>query len=157
MSLPVPRSSSDLVRHKRPAQVVHHAAPERIPAVIYGKTQTDVLAELKRLSRGRTLAQTGTLRLITMGTRAGQYALPVEIIARPAPSRWRKRAKVTALVLGPAGVLFGLGWWSVATLGAAPFAALLVAILATLVMLVRSTGDRRPSVTVTTKTTVSVR
>jgi hypothetical protein len=152
---------SDLVRYKKPANMPARPV-QRLPATIYGQTRREVMAELGRRQKARSVASTGTLRLLTMGPRAGWYALPIEIIAAPVRSPWRKRAIVASWVGGTAAGLFGLGWWSVATLGAIPLAALLVGILVALVLLVRATSGSGSSssgggITVTTTTTVNIR
>lgn len=150
---------SDLVRYKKPANAPARPV-QRVPAMIYGQTRREVMADLGRRQKARTVASTGTLRLLTMGPRAGWYALPIEIIAAPVRSPWRKRAIVASWLGGTAAGLFGLGWWSVATLGAIPFAALLVGILVALILLVRKTSGSSSSgggITVTTTTTVNIR
>jgi hypothetical protein len=129
------------------------AAPQRVPAVIYGRTRREVLAEVNRRSRAHTLAATGQLRLLTLGPRAGWYALPIEIIAGRGRTPWR-RIKLALGVATPLAALFGLGWWSVATLGAVPLLALLVAMLVSFLALVRKTQARPSTVTVTTTVTV---
>lgn len=130
---------SDLVRHKKSAQVVRYQPVERLPAVIYG-SRKEVMAEVRR--RKGQVVSTGQLRLLTQGRRAGQYALAVEIQAGAVPSPWVKRRKVAAGVGIPLAVLFGLGWWAAYTLGALPLLALLGAILLAFSVLVASTHGR---------------
>jgi hypothetical protein len=103
-----------------------------VPSGLVGKTPKDVLAELERRQRAGEIHAAGgpgSLRLITRGPQAGQYAIPVLLIREPRINPWPRRRRIASGIGAGLGVLLGLGWWAAATLGAAPFVIFLLAVL----------------------------
>jgi hypothetical protein len=152
---------SDLVRYKRPAEVVRarpvFPLPQRVETLVGSKDR--ILAEVARLKRDRTLADTGQLTEIKYGPEMGRYELKVVLIDRPAAPRWaRVCVGVGSVLLGLAAVLGSLAWvLSALTLPA--LAMFLGTVLAVFVawLKVAHGGGRTRGVTVTTSTTVTWR
>lgn len=135
----------------RPAQII----PSSEPVDLVASSRARVLAELKRGTRAGEYVRASPLRLVTTGRYAGSYAVTVGVLRNPRRAgspRWAKACVATGAALI---TLAGLGWWSLASLGAAPLLALLVAMLVSFIALVRHTQG--PRVTVTTTTTVTMR
>jgi hypothetical protein len=128
-----------------------------VPSGLVGPTAKAVLAELERRTALGEIHSAGgpkSLRLITRGPHAGQFGIPVLLIQSPRVNPWPKRRRVLGGVGAGLGVLLGLGWWAVATMGAAPFVIFLLAVLCTFGQRVYR---RHARVEVTVTTTARVR
>jgi len=128
-----------------------------VPTGLVGPTAKAVLAELERRTAAGEIATAGgpdSLRLITRGPHAGMYAIPVLLIQEPRINPWPRRRRVAGGVGLTIGALLGLGWWAVATMGAAPLAALLLLLLA---LFMRRVYRQHARVEVTVTTTATVR
>jgi len=104
-----------------------------VPSGLVGRTPAAVLAELERRMRAGEIAASGgadSLKLITRGPQAGQYAIPVLLIQEPRINPWPRRRRIGAWIGASLAALVGLGWWAAATMGAVPLAALLLLVLA---------------------------
>lgn len=98
---------------------------------VVGVSRKDALAELQRRQRAGLIHSAGEIHLITKGSRAGQYAIPVYLIQNPRPAPRRVPAwvwGVLAAVLIPAALLALLAW-VLAALSAASLALLLGTVL----------------------------
>lgn len=117
--------------------------------MIIGRTEKDVLAELRRRSlAGELHSAAPVISPITQGPHAGRYAVPVYLRAVETPARrpiWRKVAAASAGVL----LLAGLTGWLLSTLSGT---ALIILMIVALAMLVR-----RVQRTIITKTTMRAR
>lgn len=121
--------------------------------MIIGRTEKDVLAELRRRSlSGELHSAAPVISPITQGPHAGRYAVPVYLRAVETPRRrpiWRKAAAAGAGVL----LLAGLTGWALSTLSGT---ALVILMIVALIMLIRRV-QRTVTVTTTTTTRITVR
>lgn len=152
---------SDLVRYKRPAQVVRArplpVLPQRVETVVGSKRA--VLAEVARLKKTRELVDTGAFRLIEYGPQMGLFELRVVLRQAPERPRWTRIAlAIGSVLMGLSGVLLSLVWL-LASMTPAALAMFLVAILVAFLgwLRLKYGGGRTRGVTVTTVTRVEVR
>jgi hypothetical protein len=128
-------------------------------AAILGPTRREALARLEQeRAAGRILGRPGQLTLITQGPAAGQYAIPVYVIApaEPAPARvprWVMPMLAAAVPLGLAVLLV----WLLTALTAASLALFLAGVLAAFLGWLKVKYGRpaaRGKTTVTTTVTI---
>jgi hypothetical protein len=76
---------------------------------VIGRTRKEALAKLHTEQRAGRIHSAGDLHLITQGSRAGQYAIPVYLIVQPRPQRHRAPSWI-APVLALAALAASLAW-----------------------------------------------
>lgn len=126
-------------------------------AAITGRSRGEVLRRLHAEQRaGRIHSAGNELTLITHGPHAGEYAVPVLLIANPRPGspRWARVCIAVGGVLLALAVVVGLLAWLVTSLSGPALVACCVAAVAGLALRVRRA---HPRVRVTTTTTVEIR
>lgn len=126
---------------------------------IIGRTDREVMAKLKQQSLAGKIHSTGDLVLITKGTRAGQYAVPVWLIMRPTEAkaeipRWARICVVLGAALTAPAVFLLLLAWVLTTLSALSLVVFLSTVLAGFLAWVKVRHPAAPrGATVTTTVT----
>jgi hypothetical protein len=119
---------------------------------VIGRTRKEALAKLHTEQRAGRIHSAGDLHLITKGSRAGQYAIPVYLIVAPRPQRHRAPSWI-APALTLAVLAAALAWLLTALTATALALFLGAALLAFLGRLKFAHGRPARGATVTTTVT----
>lgn len=97
---------------------------------ITGRSKVEALDRLRREQIAGRVAAAGEVVLITAGQRAGEYAIPVQLIIQPGADRPRpRRLRNFLIVVGALSLLFASLAWLLSALSAPSLAAFLVTLL----------------------------
>lgn len=124
---------------------------------ITGRSKVEALDRLRREQIAGRVAAAGEVVLITAGQRAGEYAIPVQLIIQPGADRPRpRRLRIFLIVVGALTALFSSLAWLLSSLSAPSLAAFLVTLLLGFCVWVGVRHSRRPEASRTTSVTVNV-
>jgi hypothetical protein len=123
---------------------------------ITARSKVEVLDRLRREQIAGRVAAAGQVVLITQGQRAGEYAIPVQLIIQPGAEQPRpRRLKIFLAVVGALTVLFSSLAWLLSSLSGPSLAAFLVTLLIAFCVWVGARHGRRGNGR-TTSVTVNV-
>lgn len=113
---------------------------------VMGKSKVEALDRLRREQIAGRVAVAGEVVLLTKGTHAGEYAIPVQLIIQPgaAPQLLSRRLRPFLIVVGALTALFASLAWLLSSLSAPSLAAFLVTLLLGFCFLVWARHGRRP-------------
>ena len=148
---------SDLVRFKRPAEVVRvrPPLPQRVETLV--GTKARILAEVSRLKGLRTLYDTGALTEIKYGPQMGLYELRVVLVKPPVSPRWARVCVGAGSVLLGLAALVGSLAWLLSALSVPALVCFLATLLVAFVAWLKVKYGRGRTRGVTVTTTVTVR